>query len=477
MPSSGISIRGDSMSTSKHQSNRKLGKKSKDSSGDGDDVDYELDHRINYSGNPLSPSDNAAHYTPGEFDDLSHIWIGWPRYQFSAKLRPTADVVLEMIEALCTCRGEEGCTKIVVQVPSDIQADAKTQIEAANLASCVDSYDTNHRDDLWIRDYGPVFTKNNTNDETILVEFNFDFWGAPALATNDFVRMENPLDALMYANNGELNGFTVVGTHLIGEGGNREFNGKGTLMMNREVETQRNLKQSWNLERSEDEYKRLFGVSNIVWIDGISTLDRLGEYPIEAYNENGDVVYVYNWGTGGHIDEVARFISADTILVAQVPEEEVEADTTGLAATEKKILDSVYKQLEGAVDEEGDPFGVIALPSSPIHILELSEDDDTYYWFEPLKSFQDTLGEGGAVYHVGATSYMNFVITNKVVLIPKYYVEGDAVFGSEEIYKADASVKGIFETLMPDRTIVAINPLSINFGGGGMHCITAHQVA
>lgn len=361
-----------------------------------------------------------------------------------------------------------------------MEADAKTQIaDAVGFESCIAYYETSYRDDMWIRDFGPVFTKNSTTDETLLLEFNFDFWGAPGLGTNDFVRPENDLDALIYATNDQFSDLTVVGSHLITEGGNREFNGKGTLLMNRDVEAQRNGKILWSLERSEDEYKRMFGVSNIVWVDGISTLDRIGEYPIEAYNENGNIVYAYNWGTGGHIDEIARFVTADTIVVAQVSDEEVENDKTGLAATEKEILDIVYKQVKEAVDQDGNPFGVIAMPaSSPLHLLELTPDDDVWYWYEPLNKFQKTLEEGGSLYVIGATSYMNFVITNKVVLIPKYYVEGGPVFVTKEIQETDLHAKEIMESLMGDkRTIVAINPLSLNFGGGGMHCITAHQTA
>jgi hypothetical protein len=51
--------------------------------------------------------------------------------------------------------------------------------------------------------------------------------------------------------------YIVDATHIIDEGGNREFNGKGTLLMNLDVEMVRNTKLAFNLECCEDEYKRL----------------------------------------------------------------------------------------------------------------------------------------------------------------------------------------------------------------------------
>jgi hypothetical protein len=60
------------------------------------------------------------------------------------------------------------------------------------------------------------------------------------------------------------------------------------------------------------------------------------------------------------------------------------------------------------------------------------------------------------------------------VLIPKYYVEGDPVFGTKDIQETNLYAKEIMESLLMSdkRTIVAVNPLGLNFGGGGIHCIT-----
>ena len=92
--------------------------------------------------------------------------------------------------------------------------------------------------------------------------------------------------------------------------------------------------------------------------------------------------------------------------------------------------------------------------------------------------FQDTLAAGNKIYGTAATSYLNIVITNKVVLIPKCYVEDDPLFGTDEIKHSDETFKKLMEEYFsPDRAVVSINPLAVNFGGGGMNCITAHRQA
>lgn len=424
--------------------------------------------------NPLPATQpNPSRYTPGEFEELDAIFVGWPRYDYVADLPPMQTVVLEMLTALCSCQkqGQEGCTSVIVQAPLDILEDATTAIESANLTFCGITYQNSTRDDIWIRDMGPVFTKNGM--ETVLLDFNFDFWSAVGLGTPDLNNIEENLDSRIYAET--YPSFLVEKTNLIGEGGNREFNGQGVLMMNRDTESLRNEKRTWTIERSEEEYKRIFGVTKILWVDGIPNNDFIAEFPTRA-NIDGVDSYLFNWGTGGHIDEIARFVSADTIVTFQISDEEVSHDDTGILARDQAILAAIKAQLEEAADVNGDPYNIIVAPAAPLYINELTEDDLLYsYWYAPLNVFQETLEAGKKIYSILATSYMNFVVTNKVVLIPKYYIKGDTILGTDAIKDTDKEFMKLMEHLYPDREVFGINPLHINNGGGGMHCIVAHK--
>jgi agmatine deiminase len=64
---------------------------------------------------------------------------------------------------------------------------------------------------------------------------------------------------------------------------------------------------------------------------------------------------------------------------------------------------------------------------------------------------------------------MNYVVTNDVVLVPKYagqYPEAAA---------HDMAAKVALEEAFPGRTVVQIHPKAFNVGGGGMHCVTVEM--
>ena len=95
-------------------------------------------------------------------------------------------------------------------------------------------------------------------------------------------------------------------------------------------------------------------------------------------------------------------------------------------------------------------------------------DNDTESEFEDF-GFKS----GDTIYRVPAASYVNYFISNNTVLIPKYWKEGM----SESQKQKDQVVKELFEKLFPGRKIIQIYALSINRGGGGIHCMTHEQPA
>jgi agmatine deiminase len=68
-------------------------------------------------------------------------------------------------------------------------------------------------------------------------------------------------------------------------------------------------------------------------------------------------------GTGGHVDEFARFVKEDTILVAQVLEEERENDP--IAAISHRNLEENMAILSIATDLKGNNFKIIRIPCPP----------------------------------------------------------------------------------------------------------------
>ena len=64
---------------------------------------------------------------------------------------------------------------------------------------------------------------------------------------------------------------------------------------------------------------------------------------------------------------------------------------------------------------------------------------------------------------IAAASYLNFVIINELVLVPHYGI------------KEDNEAMIAFKKAFPNKKIVPLNPISLNWGGGGMHCITQNE--
>ena len=63
---------------------------------------------------------------------------------------------------------------------------------------------------------------------------------------------------------------------------------------------------------------------------------------------------------------------------------------------------------------------------------------------------------------------------NAIILFPKYYEAGSKLASSSIIKKLDNEAGNIIQMLFPHKKIVRINPLPINFGGGGMHCTSCN---
>jgi hypothetical protein len=67
-----------------------------------------------------------------------------------------------------------------------------------------------------------------------------------------------------------------------------------------------------------------------------------------------------------------------------------------------------------------------------------------------------------------AASYLNFLVTNSVVVGQKFWESG----APESWKKSDEKAEQILQSVFPHRKIVMLHSRSINIGGGGIHCIT-----
>ena len=392
---------------------------------------------------------------PAEFEPTAAVWLIWPPVDHTVQTS-NSEVTLNIIESLgsdqpvvLTCANKALCEEAKSRVRERFRE--QTNITITELGSI----------ELWARDMGPTFVETN-RDELAIVDFQFNSWGY-----SDTTDADNQIEAAYDRGAAALLGMPVIRANLISEGGNREVNGKGTLMLTETVEKGRNPQMS--LEEMEVEFERTLGVTNVIWLkEGLREDDHTFLGPIEL--EDGEKAYTVVT-TNGHIDEFARFVNDSTILLAQVDS----ADLGDPVAYENHLrMEENYGILKAAKDQDGKPFHIVRMTLPRTIISSMKPGDSVYEYIKTL-DYQDgsVFPEGEEIKVIAAASYLNFLIASEVVLGQKYWREGmDPV-----LQERDSLAQATLTDLFPNRKVVMLDALAVNLGGGGIHCITMQQPA
>lgn len=395
-----------------------------------------------------SVEDNLSFYMPAEFEPQEAVYVGW----FN---NPKKDsVAAQIVSALYNS----------VQVK--IFYSKESMKHNANLLLSGHGVDSNKiswiKDSLrydFPRDPGPIFLINNIGEMKI-ADFNWNLYGYPYVYNGFQLEKFDTLYGEIDKREATRLGIDVIGSEIVNEGGAFEVNGNGVMMAIEETALQRNPGKS--IGEIEKEYLRLTGSKKMIWLKRAVIHDRAFDGPT-----------IDNWFTGGangHIDEMARFVSPNTILLAQISEEERTGNP--ISKIDYEILEENLKILQQATDLDGKPFRIIRVPSPnlnvPDYFTELIVSDE---WRADVSLNLSSFANGDTVRITKAVSYMNFFISNDVVLSAKYWVDG--MPDSEKL--KDEEVKKLLEQLFPNRKIIQINPSAINRGGGGIHCATQQQ--
>lgn len=251
--------------------------------------------------------------------------------------------------------------------------------------------------DAWMRDIGPTFIKEDGKLKA--VNWIFNGWGAQGWAKWNF-------DELVAGFVADRSGVERVDSRLINEGGGIHVNGEGAVLLTETVQLGSGRNDSWTREQVEIEIHSKLGTSQAIWLKRGLTRD---------YDE---------FGTRGHVDIVACFSDANTILFhdQQNPEH-----------PDFEVSKEVRRTLESFPQ-----FKLIPVPAPKT----LTDD------------------EGWVDY-----SYINHYIVNGAVILCAFNDENDAV------------AKKVLEGAYPGRKIVLVDARELFARGGGIHCITQQQPA
>lgn len=257
----------------------------------------------------------------------------------------------------------------------------------------------------WIRDFGPLFVRCGKGKKKLaIVDFAFNGWARYRSYQKDDKATKTISERL------SLNRFIPKnnGCAIVLEGGAIDVNGAGTLITTEECLLDKNV-QARNPGMTRAEYEKLFheffGVNNVIWLGG---------------GIDGD-------DTHGHVDDICRFVSKDTIVVAY---EKNRSDVN------YRPLNENLERLQGAQLEDGSKPEIVTLPMPA----------PQYFDGQRLPA-----------------SYANFYIANNAVIVPTY---NDP---------ADAKALGILGELFNDRPVIGVHSVDLVLGLGAIHCLTMQK--
>ncbi|PCC70764.1 agmatine deiminase [Nannocystis exedens] len=337
--------------------------------------------RINHPLNELTESAAELGYRmPAEWEPLSSIWLARPH-------NPTT---------------WPGCLAEAQAQHADFAAAVRRFVPVRMLGESI-SIAT---DDAWIRDYGPIFVKRKSDGALALHDFHFNNWGGKYgdCANDDVVPQKVAL----------LLSMPVWIHDFVLEGGSIEVNGVGTVMTSESCLFHPGRNANLGRADIERELHAALGTTHAIWLPaGIAGDD-----------------------TDGHIDDLARFVAADTIAAVRAPQ----------GHPDHEVLERNWEALTQARDQNGQKLQLVELPAPAPIFWDFPPEDD---W-------------PGGVRQVPA-SYANFLFANRAVLVPTFEQPTD-----EQALK-------IFEQLFPDRVVVPVPAKYLVVGLGSLHCLSQQQ--
>jgi len=395
---------------------------------------------------------------PGEFEPHAAVWLSWPTFRwFSAPELDDRRTVADILQVLSD-RG----------VPAKLMCEDRRGLQAAELWLARNGYSLGPgvqllpipAVDIWVRDYGPIFLKDPATGSLAIASYRQNQWGYSTVNDPISVQMTELPDRVAEF----LGNDRVRRSEVVSEGGNRICNGDGVLLVNRTLEMQRNPGTRW--KEIEAAHRSTLGVTRVIGLNGglREDLQANTEAPIPYFHAD-ELIRLYGaQSTGGHADEFCQFAGPNRIVLAEVTEREAAADP--IMAANYARLEEVHRTLREATDTHGNPFEVVRIPVPDIDYMRVGPGEPMYSEFLARLGGVGRSGEfteGQPVHVVKCASYVNYLVTNGVVIAPRY---GNA--------EKDDAVARILRAAY-DRDVVQIDPTPVNYVGGGIHCVTQQQ--
>lgn len=179
-------------------------------------------------------------------------------------------------------------------------------------------------DDMWSRDSGPVFLRDQRGRVAVL-DLRFNGWGGKQhQRANDEKVSRAIADHL---------GYPYFRAGVVGEGGGLEYDGEGTLLLTDSCWVNDNRNPGMTRDQVEAELKAALGVDTVIWLPGVRGQDI----------------------TDGHIDGAIRIVRPGLLMTGGYP-----GDTSEWG----RVLEESKAILSKTKDAKGRSFEMVDVPSA-----------------------------------------------------------------------------------------------------------------
>lgn len=338
---------------------------------------------------------------PAEFELHSGCWMAWPERPDNWRLaaKPAQQAYAAVAETIAE-------SEPVTMAVSDAQFEnARSMLSPAVRVVEVST------DDAWLRDTGPTFVVDRCGGRRG-VDWHFNAWGG---IYSPWDRDERVAAKVL-----EVEGAYRYRAPIVLEGGSIHVDGEGTVLTTEECLLNPNRNPDLSKEQIERVLLEFLGGEKVVWLGA----------------------GVFEDETDGHVDNLACFARAGTVLLTWTDDED---------DPQHAISRDARDRLEAATDARGRPLEVVLLPSPGP--LQLSAEEA-----EGIDAREGTQARRAGERLAG--SYVNFYLGNSRIVYPLLDPHHDD--------EAAAILRRVFA----EREVVGVPAREMLLGGGNIHCIT-----
>ena len=326
---------------------------------------------------------------PAEWEPHAATWLTWPRpngISFPGRYKVVPPVLAKLVKLI-----NEGETIHINIWDKELELLAKRSLDKENVPMKNIYFHPFQAYEPWCRDHGPMFIVQPNGNQAI-VNWGYNAWGEkyPPFDLDDSIP-----DKVA-----KVRRIPLFEPKMILEGGSIDVNGDDNLITTKQCILNKNRNPNLNKQEIESRLTNFVGIKNITWLgNGIEGDD-----------------------TDGHVDNLTRFVSKNTVVTA------VEPNTS----------DPNHIPLQANRNKLRQKFNVVELPM-PRKIE---------YKGQRLPA-----------------SYANFYISNAHIIVPTYQDAND-----------DRALD-ILSDMFPSRTVTGLDSMELIWGLGSFHCLTQQEPA